>query len=168
MQALVSIAPSVEAAAVRAAIRSAGVDLTPPAPGVGVIASGQRDNLEITLVRGAFGDMIAAAAIVLGQAGTANEQAAGCGKPVIAAAQPGEAPEKMQWYRMRQKRLLGDALLVLPPQPQLFAAEVVRLVDDPQRVAHMADTGRRRMGSPGGAQAVAHKALSLATGKART
>jgi uncharacterized protein (TIGR03492 family) len=168
VQALVSIAPTVEAAAVRDAICNAGVDLTPPATGVGVIASGQRDNVEVALVRGAFGDMIAAAAIVLGQAGTANEQAAGCGKPVIAAAQPGEAPEKMQWYRMRQKRLLGDALLVLPPQPQLFAAEVVRLVDDPQRIAHMAETGRSRMGSPGGAQAVAHKALSLTMGKART
>jgi len=168
VQALVSIAPSVEATAVRNAIRNTGVDLSAPVPGVGVIASGQRDTLELALVRGAFGDMIAAAAIVLGQAGTANEQAAGCGKPVIAAAQPGEAPERMQWYRMRQKRLLGDALLVLQPQPQAFAAEVVRLIDDPQRIAYMADTGRMRMGSPGGAQAVAQKALSLAMGKART
>jgi uncharacterized protein (TIGR03492 family) len=168
VQALVSIAPSVEATAVRDAIRNVGIDLTAPSPGVGVIASGQRDNLELALVRGAFGDMIAAAAIVLGQAGTANEQAAGCGKPVIAAAQPGEAPERMQWYRMRQKRLLGDALLVLQPKPQAFAAEVVRLIDDPQRIAHMAETGRKRMGSPGGAQAVAQKALSVAMGKART
>lgn len=168
VQALVSIAPSVEAAAVRDAIRNVGFDLTEPAPGVGVIASARRDNLELALVRGAFGDMIAAAAIVLGQAGTANEQAAGCGKPVIAAAQPGEAPEKMQWYRMRQKRLLGDALLVLQPEPHAFAAEIVRLIDDPQRIAHMAYTGRQRMGSSGGAQAIAHKALSLAVGNART
>jgi len=166
VQALVSIAPSVEAAAVRDTIRSVGVDLTAPAPGEGVIASGRRDNLELALVRGAFGDIIAAATIVLGQAGTANEQAAGCGKPVIAAAQPGEAPERMQWYRMRQKRLLGDALLVLQPQPQAFAAEVVRLIDDPQRIAHMADIGRKRMGSPGGAHIVAQKALSVAMGKA--
>jgi len=68
---------------------------------------------------------------------------------------------------MRQKRLLGDALLVLPPQPQVFAAEVLRLIDDPQRIQHMADTGRLRMGSPGGASAVAQKALSLAMGKTR-
>lgn len=166
VQALVSIAPSVDAAAVRDAIRNAGMDLSPLTSDAGVIASGRRNNLELSLVRNAFGDMIAASTIVLGQAGTANEQAAGCGKPVIAAAHPGEAPERMQWYRMRQKRLLGDALLVLAPQPQEFATEVVRLIDDPARMAHMADTGRRRMGSPGGAQEVAHKALSLAMRKA--
>ena len=165
VQAFLSIAPSVAVAAVRDAIRRVGVELTEPTTDIGVIASGRRENLELALVRGAFGDMIAAADIVLGQAGTANEQAAGCGKPVIAAAQPGEAPDKMRWYRMRQKRLLGDALLVLPPQPQVFAAEVERLIDDPQRIQHMADTGRRRMGSPGGASAVAQKTLSIAAGK---
>ena len=167
VQAFLSIAPGVEVAKVRNAIRTVGFELTEPISDVGVIASGRRENLELALVSGSFGDMVAAADIVLGQAGTANEQAAGCGKPVIAAAQRGEAPDRMQWYRMRQKRLLGDALLVLPPQPQVFAAEVVRLIDDPQRIQQMADTGRRRMGPPGGASAVAQKALSIAAGKAR-
>jgi uncharacterized protein (TIGR03492 family) len=168
VQALVSIAPSVDPAVVREEISHVGVDMTPPRLGEGIVASGDRENLKVALVRGAFGDMIAAADIVLGQAGTANEQAAGCGKPVVAAAQPGEAPEKMQWYRMRQKRLLGDALLVLPAQPQQFALELVRLIDDPKRIRHMADTGRERMGRAGGAQAVATAVLSIGAAEARS
>ncbi|MDQ6766453.1 MAG: lipid-A-disaccharide synthase-related protein [Candidatus Eremiobacteraeota bacterium] len=167
VQAYFSIAPSVDAQRVRDAIRQSGVELPALVEHEGVIARGRRDNLEVALVRGGFGDMLEAAEIVLGQAGTANEQAAGCGKPVIAAVQPGEAPEKMHWYRMRQKRLLGDALLVLPAQPQLFAAEVVRLIDDSQRMLHMSAVGRERMGRPGGASAVAAMALSIAARAAR-
>lgn len=163
VQAFFSVAPSVDARNVRVAIRAAGVEITDPQDGEGIVASGRLDNLELALVRGAFGDLLEASDLVLGQAGTANEQAAGFGRPVVAAAQPGEAPDKMLWYRMRQKRLLGDALLVLPAEPAQFAADVVRLIDDPQRMRHMADTGRERMGKPGGAAAVAAAALELAS-----
>ncbi len=166
VQAFFSIAPSVDAAQVAAAIRGAGIALTEPAPGEGIIATGLRRDLDVVLVRGAFGDLLEVAEVVLGQAGTANEQAAGFGRPVVAAAQPGEAPDKMHWYRMRQKRLLEDALLVLPADPASFAQEVVRLVDDSQRMRHMADVGRERMGSPGAAQQVALQALAIAQGTA--
>ncbi len=161
VQAFFSIAPSVDASALQDAIKAAGFELSEISNGDGVVAQGMQANLEIALVRGAFGDMLAAADIVLGQAGTANEQAAGLGKPVIAAAQAGEAPDRMLWYRMRQKRLLGEALLVLPAAPSDFAAEVVRLIDDPSRMRHMAQVGRERMGDPGGAAAVAALALSI-------
>jgi uncharacterized protein (TIGR03492 family) len=164
VQAFFSIAPSVDAASVAAAMRAAGIALTEPAPGEGVIARGLRRDLDVALVRGAFGDLLESAEIVLGQAGTANEQAAGYGRPVVAAAQPGEAPDKMHWYRMRQKRLLEDALLVLPAEPASFARDVIRLIDDPQRMRHMADVGRERMGSPGAAAQVAAQALAIAQG----
>ena len=83
---------------------------------------------------------------------------------MVAAAQPGEAPDKMHWYRMRQKRLLEDALLVLPAEPARFAEDVVRLIDDPQRMRHMADVGRERMGKPGAAATVAAAAIAIAAG----
>jgi uncharacterized protein (TIGR03492 family) len=162
VQALVSVAPSVDAQDVRQAIESHGFGLSGEGSGPGVIVSGRQANLDVGLVRGAFGDLLAAADLVLGQAGTANEQAAGLGKPVIAAAQPGEAPDNMQWYRMRQKRLLGDALLVLPGEPHAFATELVRLIDDAPRMRAMSDVGRKRMGGSGGAQAVATNALAIA------
>ena len=161
VQALVSLAPSVEPAAMIAAIASTGIQMS-AAGGEAVVALGARGNLEVRVVRGAFGDLLGAADLVLGQAGTANEQAAGSGKPVVAATQPGEVPERMRWYRMRQKRLLGDALLVLPGEPKRFAADVVRLLDDPARMEHMAETGRERMGGRGAALAVARCVLDIA------
>ena len=165
VQALVSVAPSADEQELCRAAERHGVPLAMSGSANGVIASGADDDMRMSLVRDAFGDLIASADIVFGQAGTANEQAAGSGKPVLAAAAAGEDPNKMGWYRMRQKRLLGDALLVLPGEPNIFAAEVQRLIDDPARVAHMAAVGRERMGPPGGAAAVAKAALAIAEKK---
>jgi tetraacyldisaccharide 4'-kinase len=162
VEAFFSLAPSVEAASVQRAIRAAGVAISDPIDGFGVVARGARGTLRITLVRGAFADLLQASEVVLGQAGTGNEQAAGFGRPVLAAMAPGETAERMRWYRMRQKRLLGDALLVLPAEPGAFAAEVIRLLDDPERMRRMEEAGRERMGGPGGARAVASAVLSLA------
>jgi hypothetical protein len=64
---------------------------------------------------------------------------------------------------MRQQRLLGDALLVLPAaDDDAFAAGVVDLLDDQQRRDAMARAGRERMGGSGGAREVAKAALAVA------
>jgi uncharacterized protein (TIGR03492 family) len=163
VQALVSLAPSLASEPVRSAIDAAGFILAPVQPDgsrSGAIARHTSDNLTIVLIKGAFADIIYASDIVFGQAGTANEQAAGLGRPVLAAAEPGERPQRMHWYRMRQKRLLGDALLVLDSAPDEFAAGAVRVLQDPALMEHMAETGRLRMGQPGGAAAVAAAVLS--------
>ena len=162
VHALVSLAPSVALDDVSSAIADHGISCARARPGPGVVAQGSRGNLRISVVQGAFGDIVAAADLVLGQAGTANEQAAGAGKPVVAATQPGETPTAVGWYRMRQKKLLGDALFVVPGDPEIFAREVVTLARHPARMAQMAATGRARMGTRGGADAVAACALELA------
>lgn len=95
----------------------------------------------------------AGAVLALGQAGTANEQAAGAGVPIV-AFEPGGA-HRTGWYRMRQQRLLGDALLVVEKEEARALAELQRLLDDEPRRAHMGAVGRERMGSPGGAAAIA-------------
>jgi uncharacterized protein (TIGR03492 family) len=168
VQAFVSVAPGVDVFEMVRAMREAAVDLAFPQPraGEGAVARGRCGGLEIVVVRGAFGDLLAAAQVVLGQAGTANEQAAGAGRPVVAALEPNESPTKMSWYRMRQKRLLGEALLVLPGEPRAFAQGVVALVDDPARCARMAEEGRARMGGPGASVVIAKAiaAQALATG----
>jgi uncharacterized protein (TIGR03492 family) len=168
VQAFLSIASSVDAEGIVAALKTAGAQLDDLRAGAseGVIARAALGSLELVLVRGAFGDVLAASQVVLGQAGTANEQAAGAGHPVVAALAQGENPQKMQWYRMRQKRLLGDALLVVPSTSADFAREVVALLDNPQRIAVMSRAGRDRMGNPGGAQAVAREALTRSSGSA--
>jgi tetraacyldisaccharide 4'-kinase len=162
VHALVSLAPSVAVDAVASAIVKQGISCGPVHSGPGVVMHGSRGNLRISVVKGAFGDLIAASNLVLGQAGTANEQAAGAGKPVVAATQPGEAPTAVGWYRMRQKKLLGDALFIVPGEPETFAREVIALARDPARMAHMTAVGRARMGAQGGADAVAARALDLA------
>ncbi|MDQ6780775.1 MAG: lipid-A-disaccharide synthase-related protein [Candidatus Eremiobacteraeota bacterium] len=160
VQAFFAPAPSVADADIAAAITDAGFPLTVSPDVHPAVAT--HGNLTIAIVRGAFADVLHAADIVFGQAGTANEQAAGLGRPVFAAAEPGERPDKMHWYRMRQKRLLGDALMVLPADPDAFARGVAAVLDDPAQLARMSATGKQRLGLQGGARAVAAAALELA------
>lgn len=162
VQAYVSVAPSSDAAEIATALRASGIDLVDTGSSPGIIARAETGTLETLLVKDAFGDLLDAAQIVLGQAGTANEQAAGYARPVVAALEPTEQPGKMQWYRMRQKRLLGDALAVFPSAPEEFADELLALLADPVRLETMARAGRDRMGSPGGAAAVAETVIALA------
>ena len=70
-----------------------------------------RDGREIVRAwSGSLGPVLRRVALVLGQAGTANEAAAAAGVPVVAFERDGG--RKMRWYRRRQRGLLGDALAV--------------------------------------------------------
>ncbi len=106
---------------------------------------------------GPLGTLLGGSILVLGQAGTANEQAAAAGVPVVALGESG--PRHDDWYRMRQRRLLGAALLLVPTAPDLAAAAVAELLDDPERLAEMGAAGRERLGPPGGAAVVARAIL---------
>ncbi|HEY5095346.1 MAG TPA: lipid-A-disaccharide synthase-related protein [Candidatus Eremiobacteraceae bacterium] len=170
VQAYVSLAPTVALEDLLAGLRRGGIDAAPTGAHHGVVAlsadaaPGSSTEVAAAVVRDAFGDLLRASDIVLGQAGTGNEQAVGLGKPVVSAAdsRPGK-PDRVGWYRMRQQRLLGDALLVLPAaDDDAFAAGVVSLLDDEQRREAMARAGRERMGGSGGAAIVAKAALAVA------
>ncbi|MEO9096705.1 MAG: hypothetical protein ABI346_00800 [Candidatus Baltobacteraceae bacterium] len=115
---------------------------------------------EATLVawRGSLGALLRASILVLGQAGTANEAAAAFGLPVVALDDP--AGRAGAWYRMRQKRLLGDALALIPPEPPAAARALTALLDDPVRLQRMREAGPHRLGPPGGAAAIAGAALT--------
>jgi len=106
-----------------------------------------------------LGALFAEATLALGQAGTANEAAAACGVPVVAFEFDGA--RKSAWYRMRQTRLLGEALAVVPGDPERAAAAIADLLGDAPRRAHMARVGRERMGAAGGAAAIAHAIVAL-------
>lgn len=106
---------------------------------------------------GEIGPILRASRLVFGQAGTANEAAAACGVPIVALA--GEGPEP--WYRMRQRRLLGAAVKVVPTDPAAAASAVAALLSDAAELARMGAAGRERMGGPGGAAAIAAAARAL-------
>jgi hypothetical protein len=110
--------------------------------------------------QGELGALVADASIVLGQAGTANEAAAAHGVPVVALDR-GEA-RTSAWYRMRQGRLLGDALTVVSGDAQSAADAVAALLLDAPRRARMGAAGKQRMGGAGGARAIAAAIAELA------
>jgi uncharacterized protein (TIGR03492 family) len=110
--------------------------------------------------RGALGPLLARVSLVLGQAGTANEAAAAAGVPVVAFER--DRDRKARWYRRRQSGLLGDALAVLPGRLDEAVASVQSILNDPVRRRTMSETGRARMGSPGGARRIAERIASLA------
>ncbi len=113
--------------------------------------------------RGPLGPVLARSALVLGQAGTANEAAAAAGVPVVAFED--DRASAATWYRRRQRGLLGDALAVLPATRDAAAAGVRALLGDAARRARMADLGRRRMGPPGGARRIAERIAAIAGGR---
>lgn len=113
--------------------------------------------------RGPLGPVLDRVALVLGQAGTANEAAAAAGVPV--AAFENARGRKALWYRRRQHGLLGDALAVLPATLGPAAAGVRGLLDDPARRARMGEAGRTRMGPPGGARRIAERIAAIAAAR---
>jgi uncharacterized protein (TIGR03492 family) len=100
--------------------------------------------------RGTLGSLLRASCLVIGQAGTANEAAAACGVPIVALE-----TDSGGWYRMRQQRLLGEALAIVPADPPAAAHALQALLNDRERLVHMSEVGRERMGKPGGARVVA-------------
>ncbi|GAC1412021.1 MAG: lipid-A-disaccharide synthase-related protein [Candidatus Velthaea sp.] len=112
--------------------------------------------------QGELGALLGRATLALGQAGTANEAAAASGVPVVALELDDD--RKSAWYRMRQARLLGEALAIVPGEPEAAARVLAELLHDAPRRARMAAIGRERMGSAGGARAIAYAIARIAGG----
>lgn len=112
-----------------------------------------RGHARVAVLRGRFGDVLKAADIAIGMAGTANEQATGMGVPVVSP--PGNGPQFTHRFLAAQKRLLGDALAVVPPDPRHIALEVRNILADRRRYEKMQQAGRSRMGGPGATDRIA-------------
>ena len=113
----------------------------------------RRGKEQVHLLSGVLGDLLSVSSVALGQAGTANEQAAGAGVPVVAYDPKGE--RGLKWYRKRQKGLLGDAVSVVTMVPEAIAQEISLLLGDAQERERRARIGRERMGPPGGCERMA-------------
>ncbi len=118
-----------------------------------------KDNISITLLKGAIGDLLSHCKIVIGQAGTANEQAVGLGRPVVTFDSYGK--NGMGWYRKRQKGLLGDSISVVEKDSIKIAGEVCSILSDGEKYKKMASIGVERMGPSGGADKMADYIISL-------
>jgi uncharacterized protein (TIGR03492 family) len=113
-----------------------------------------RAHSGVATIHGCTGELaplLRIATLVVGQAGTGNEAAAAAGVPVVALS----ASKRIGWYRMRQGRLLGEALRVVNQDPTLASRAILEVLDSAELREHMATVGRERMGPPGGVAAIA-------------
>ena len=91
--------------------------------------------------------------LVIGMAGTANEQAAGMGRPVISFVGAGAqtTPARM----IDQERLLGGAAAYISDFPEGVSREISWLLAHPEARDQRGAIGCERMGPPGGAKKIA-------------
>lgn len=107
----------------------------------------------VLLVRGRFGDVVKHSTVIIGQAGTGNEQAVGMGKPVISFDSDGRRVPG--WYRARQMGLLGNSLSVVARAGPAIAREAMDILDNAERYKAMQQAGYERMGPPGASRQIA-------------
>lgn len=130
-------------------------DAVPLAGRVAALRGGR--SARLWLIEGRFGDILASARVALGTAGTAHEQAAAVGLPVVSFPLP---PAHGQAFLANQQRLLGEALTVVAPEAEAIAAAVRRLAADGPERERAVRSGPERMGPAGGSRAIARDLLA--------
>jgi uncharacterized protein (TIGR03492 family) len=107
-------------------------------------------ELVVHVARGAAGNLIEGADVVLSQAGTATIQALGLGRPVITFINRRDRKSRVA----DEAALFGEARLVLPAEVDRVAAALEGLLDSPDERRRLGEIGRVRIGSPGAIHAI--------------
>jgi uncharacterized protein (TIGR03492 family) len=123
-----------------------------PLPGAPHLALRHGGGARAVIVTDRFADCLHAATIAIGMAGTANEQAVGLGRPLVAV--PGAGNQGTAFVAMKA-RYFGPAAVAAPRDAAAIARLAAGLLADPAGRAAMAAAGRARMGPPGAAAAIA-------------
>lgn len=131
----------------------------PPVPEPGLRGHLVRGRHRVLVVSGRFADALRSADVALGTSGTAQEQAAALGLPVVSFPVP---PAYTRAFLANQARLLGDALLLAEPDPGAIAAALRRLDEDAALRERARAAGPARMGPAGGARRIARDLLARA------
>jgi uncharacterized protein (TIGR03492 family) len=108
------------------------------------------DELIVHVTRGAAGNVIEGADVVLSQAGTATIQALGLGRPVITFVNRRDRKSRVR----NETALFGEARVVLPPDAGKLANTLDGLLADPAERARLGEIGRVRIGGSGAIHAV--------------
>lgn len=113
----------------------------------------RKDGIEVSFYYNSFVDIVKHSDIIIGLAGTANEQAAYFGKPIVAFI--GTGPQTTGIRIKNQERLLGGCLKYIKDFPGGVVDEVIRLLDDKKLRETRGEIGKKRMGPAGGARKIA-------------
>lgn len=87
-----------------------------------------------------LGDALSSSTVVLGLAGTANQQAAGLGKPVVSVDDKSKRV---------QKKILGGAEVLVSYDPQALKEALYNILKNKEVYERMSKEGKRRMGERG-------------------
>jgi tetraacyldisaccharide 4'-kinase len=112
-----------------------------------------RGNRTVALLAGQFESLLPGADVVVGLAGTANEQAAALGKPVVTFA--GCGPQTTAARMEEQARLLGGAAQFVCGSASEVASAVSALLRAPAERSRRGALGMARLGPAGGAARIA-------------
>ena len=123
----------------------------------GLLGEFRRGPLRVLFFRERLADVLSAARVALGTAGTAHEQAVAVGVPVVSFPVP---PHFSQRFLANQKRLLGPALLVCDGAGSEVAAALSGWLEDPARAQLAGKQGAARIGPAGGSAAIAADILA--------
>lgn len=128
-----------------------------------------KDGLEVICYSDSFADILNAANLVLGMAGTANEQAVGLGKPVITT--PGNGPAFTYRFAEAQLRLLGLSIQLIGTKPaddfilNQTAQKVKQTLENTEYLKLCLNNGEQRMGKSGGSLKIAQFIINSVSGK---
>jgi uncharacterized protein (TIGR03492 family) len=111
------------------------------------------DGTLVHLAQGSFASALAGAHLALSTSGTAAEQAAGRGVPLVGFPTPG--PQYTAAFADGQQRALGEALTLARPAPDAVVAAVLRILGDSEYQRHARRAGKEAMGEPGAAERIA-------------
>jgi uncharacterized protein (TIGR03492 family) len=117
-----------------------------------------RDRV-VYLAQGAFRSALLGAQLALSTSGSAAEQAAGYGVPLIGFPTPG--PQFTPSFARAQAQLLGGALRLVPPRPEAIARALQAFLVDPEALAQAQEAGRAAMGPPGACERIAGELARL-------
>jgi uncharacterized protein (TIGR03492 family) len=120
------------------------------------------ESSQVWLLRRAFSAILALGKVAIGTAGTANEQAAGLGIPVVGF--PTLGPQYLMPNALRQTRLLGKALKLVEAQPDIIAAAAKERLEDQSIRTEALKDGLERNGPPGALPQIALE-IQVALGK---
>ncbi|MFW6022934.1 MAG: lipid-A-disaccharide synthase-related protein [Halanaerobiaceae bacterium] len=107
----------------------------------------------VKIVYGHFGDVLKNSDIIIGLAGTANEQAVGMKTPVVSF--PGKGLQYNLSFARDQKKLLGDSLALLEYNPSIIADKIIEIMNNKELYKTMTKIGEKRMGKSGATKKIA-------------
>ncbi|RRD63816.1 tetraacyldisaccharide 4'-kinase [Fretibacterium sp. OH1220_COT-178] len=111
----------------------------------------RRGTLRLDLTTEPVSTAARGADLLIGLGGTANQLCAGLGIPVVSIDEKGKRV---------QKKLLGDAEILVEATPEALAECALRVLADPGLYERMSSAGRARMGAPGALADMADHAAS--------